>query len=630
MAGQLRRAVAALAGLAAGRLDHPVATAAHAVAVVDARAARGQQPSPLAAGRDHGVVDTPGVALGGAALRACGAGSPWPGRRWGSCRRRSRSPRPRRCRSGAGSRCRCWRCRPAGSSRRRGRRRSGCRRPRSGRCTWPPRPRAAGAGSPSRDRWWDSSTGGRRSRPSRPSRCRSGASSRCRWWRCRPVGQQPSPPWQAVWVPSSTQRAWQVPPLTSLRRLQPIQGQLPGAGTERIAGLAAGLLAHAVATGALAVGVVGGGAAARTAAVARAAGGLAGRPPGSGRCRPRPSPPACAGCSPAAGSSVGQRPIGIAGLAFLDGAVVAGGLAVAVVAGLAARRAAAVAVDAGSLQPVVHALGLAGAGVDQAAQLAAVGRAGARAATQRIALLAAGALEHAVAAGAVAVLVVGGGAAGRTAAVAGDTGGLLVVVHAAGGAGRGRALELLPGAADGRAARSGSARWVAGLALLDGAVAATSARRPVAPVRARGGGPTHRRRRRDRDAAPRSRSSGGRESTPPAVRRMPGVLSSRSPRHHRSLYRGAIRKGSARLDCRETLPAIGATRLAQAARRASFRTRWRSTSSHGTPTSLAVTGLPIAEDMAGKSEARGVAHPSATPTPASSYRDPHPGSDRQS
>ena len=40
----------------------------------------------------------------------------------------------------------------------------------------------------------------------------------------QPEGQQLSPPWHSVWVPLATHWAWQVPALTSLRRLQPTAG----------------------------------------------------------------------------------------------------------------------------------------------------------------------------------------------------------------------------------------------------------------------------------------------------------------------------------------------------------------------------------------------------------------------
>src|SRR5262249_29871916 len=132
----------------------------------------------------------------------------------------------------------------------------------------------------------------------------------------------------------------------------------------------------------------------------------------------------------------------IARLAHLDGRVAAGGLAVAVGVGVAARRAAAVAVHT-VLDRVrrVHALRRARRGRPlQHAELAPDGRASGRA-IRAVAGLAAGHLGHAVAALAVAVVVgrlrAPGGAAlvaahARVDHVAG-------VVHARGGAGRGAA-----------------------------------------------------------------------------------------------------------------------------------------------------------------------------------------------
>ena len=233
----------------------------------------------------------------------------------------------------------------------------------------------------------------------------------------QPDGQQPSPEVQVVITVSSTHSAlhWAALALRACARWQPMAGQLVGQSPSHFS------LA------------------------------LARRRCRSGRCsrcrwcccRPRgqqPSPLAQAVCMPSSTQRAvhgGGSSLELASPAALPGAggrAARGGSQVlaASTAPLPQRALQSLSlvalqpegqqpspVDTGVCSAVVHALGLAGAAVDQAAQLAAHGRAGLRAARQRIAGLAAGGLDLAVAAGALAFAVARGGAAGRAAAVAG-------------------------------------------------------------------------------------------------------------------------------------------------------------------------------------------------------------------
>ena len=362
-----RRAVGAVALLAAGRLGHAVAALAHAVVVVHGGAAAGAAAVTVGAGGDHAVVDALGVALGGAALQLAALAAH--GRAAGGAvgpshfSLPSRTPLPQRALQSLSlvllqadgqqpSPLAQAVCMPSSTQRavQLSALPSSLRRP-----------------QPFQGQLRGHIDGGSQVSPASMAPLPQRAVQSLSLVALQPPGQQPSPLTHWVCMTSFTHWAWQVPPLTRRRSWQPIGRTGLRAAASGIAGLPAGATRRCRCRR-------------RTRSPGRwrrcSPSGSTQSPVTQAVCLPasthlasqvREDPSIFCRVQPMAGHAGRAAVAGIAGLAGLDDHVPAAGPAVAVVGGVAGAGAAAVAADTLGLHAVVHAPGLAAAAFGQLA-----------------------------------------------------------------------------------------------------------------------------------------------------------------------------------------------------------------------------------------------------------------------